>query len=124
MQPPPDSPFPFPLPFDAYAPTAADGLFAVLQARIEADPFNAVASIIFLLAVTHTFVAARFTELSHRVQQQQDRMRAEAGVAARPSVRAELLHFFGEVEVIFGLWVRSEERRVGKECRSRWSPYH
>ena len=22
----------------------------------------------------------------------------------------------------FGL--RSEERRVGKECRSRWSPYH
>src|SRR5258707_12276974 len=25
------------------------------------------------------------------------------------------------VEVIRG---RSEERRVGKECRSRWSPYH
>ena len=22
------------------------------------------------------------------------------------------------------LEVRSEERRVGKECRSRWSPYH
>ena len=22
------------------------------------------------------------------------------------------------------LKVRSEERRVGKECRSRWSPYH
>ena len=22
------------------------------------------------------------------------------------------------------LMVRSEERRVGKECRSRWSPYH
>src|SRR5687767_15188716 len=22
------------------------------------------------------------------------------------------------------LWLRSEERRVGKECRSRWSPYH
>src|SRR5258707_12086498 len=21
-------------------------------------------------------------------------------------------------------WWRSEERRVGKECRSRWSPYH
>ena len=26
-------------------------------------------------------------------------------------------------EVSPGLW-RSEERRVGKECRSRWSPYH
>src|SRR2546421_3652132 len=28
---------------------------------------------------------------------------------------------------VFGLLVkgkRSEERRVGKECRSRWSPYH
>src|SRR5471030_1166991 len=23
-----------------------------------------------------------------------------------------------------GIQVRSEERRVGKECRSRWSPYH
>ena len=23
-----------------------------------------------------------------------------------------------------GLALRSEERRVGKECRSRWSPYH
>ena len=23
-----------------------------------------------------------------------------------------------------GVVVRSEERRVGKECRSRWSPYH
>ena len=22
------------------------------------------------------------------------------------------------------VWGRSEERRVGKECRSRWSPYH
>jgi len=23
-----------------------------------------------------------------------------------------------------GIPIRSEERRVGKECRSRWSPYH
>ena len=23
-----------------------------------------------------------------------------------------------------GAYFRSEERRVGKECRSRWSPYH
>ena len=22
------------------------------------------------------------------------------------------------------VYARSEERRVGKECRSRWSPYH
>src|SRR2546425_343098 len=25
---------------------------------------------------------------------------------------------------IFSTPLRSEERRVGKECRSRWSPYH
>ena len=27
-------------------------------------------------------------------------------------------------EGAMGLIIRSEERRVGKECRSRWSPYH
>ena len=30
----------------------------------------------------------------------------------------------GENEVRALDHVRSEERRVGKECRSRWSPYH
>ena len=44
----------------------------------------------------------------------------------------EILHF-SELGVVFlmfiiGLELRSEERRVGKECvstcRSRWSPYH
>ena len=29
-----------------------------------------------------------------------------------------------EVQPGAGVQVRSEERRVGKECRSRWSPYH
>ena len=28
------------------------------------------------------------------------------------------------VEKICKRYSRSEERRVGKECRSRWSPYH
>ena len=27
-------------------------------------------------------------------------------------------------EDIARVFLRSEERRVGKECRSRWSPYH
>ena len=26
--------------------------------------------------------------------------------------------------IIRDITTRSEERRVGKECRSRWSPYH
>ena len=29
----------------------------------------------------------------------------------------------GEADIVLGA-LRSEERRVGKECRSRWSPYH
>ena len=29
--------------------------------------------------------------------------------------------FFGGADFVL---LRSEERRVGKECRSRWSPYH
>ena len=28
------------------------------------------------------------------------------------------------IREIFHIGKRSEERRVGKECRSRWSPYH
>ena len=28
------------------------------------------------------------------------------------------------IGVCGGDGIRSEERRVGKECRSRWSPYH
>ena len=28
------------------------------------------------------------------------------------------------IELEDGRCLRSEERRVGKECRSRWSPYH
>ena len=31
---------------------------------------------------------------------------------------------FAEVPLLPGFVLRSEERRVGKECRSRWSPYH
>ena len=29
-----------------------------------------------------------------------------------------------EASIQLGVASRSEERRVGKECRSRWSPYH
>ena len=50
-------------------------------------------------------------------------------MAADYEAEQERLKF--EIEVIEE-WVeqreemndRSEERRVGKECRSRWSPYH
>src|ERR1017187_537942 len=29
-----------------------------------------------------------------------------------------------DVRGLYAELIRSEERRVGKECRSRWSPYH
>src|SRR2546425_11915988 len=41
---------------------------------------------------------------------------------AGPGVR----HFDSDIRARLRLRIhsRSEERRVGKECRSRWSPYH
>ena len=49
-----------------------------------------------------------------------------SGIKWRPSD-----HVFGALPMIATSFsvtllsgVRSEERRVGKECRSRWSPYH
>ena len=38
----------------------------------------------------------------------------------------DYLHFYGSYDYVGDSrrWYRSEERRVGKECRSRWSPYH
>ena len=32
--------------------------------------------------------------------------------------------FFEDAKTASRELTRSEERRVGKECRSRWSPYH
>ena len=45
---------------------------------------------------------------------------AEYGVAAHWKYKAKA----GDGSEKDFEWVRSEERRVGKECRSRWSPYH
>jgi len=93
----------FPRALEAY-PEVAGGLWQVLAARIEAEPFNAIATAIFVLAVAHTFVAARFNKAAHHVQEASNARLAAAGLPPRPSVRAEVLHFFGEIEVVFGLW--------------------
>ena len=66
------------------------------------------------------------------------RLFAAAGYLFQVNQQQCGLDNFGEVCVAFsgspvgggGFWPkgtpdqRSEERRVGKECRSRWSPYH
>src|SRR3989475_12767943 len=78
--------------------------------------------------VTHYDVPAKFVE--------QKTLDGTAGAInlARPFVDGPVLIIF--VDTLFdadlsiarttdadGI-IRSEERRVGKECRSRWSPYH
>ena len=42
------------------------------------------------------------------------------------SGKSTLLNILGCLDVVDkgSYRLRSEERRVGKECRSRWSPYH
>jgi hypothetical protein len=94
-----------PTPLAAY-PVSSDGsLVRTLQLRVEADPFAAIATGIFALAILHTFAAARFTALAHRLQHRHDARARAAGLLPAPSVAAEMLHFLGEVEVVFGLWV-------------------
>ncbi len=51
---------------------------------------NTAATTIFALAIIHTFLAARIAEQAKRM---------------RHGVGREIVHFLGEVEVIFGLWV-------------------
>jgi hypothetical protein len=96
---------PFPLPLSAYPAPLSGQLIDALWLRLQVDPFNGIATAIFGLAVLHTFMAARFTEAAHRLQQRRDAAAVATGVPLVPSVAAELLHFLGEVEVVFGLWI-------------------
>jgi hypothetical protein len=94
----------FPLPLDAYPAASTDGLWATLTDRLAMNPFNGVATGLFLLAILHTFAAARFTAWAHQLQHEADRRARLEKRPAMPSLAAELLHFLGEVEVVFGLW--------------------
>jgi hypothetical protein len=93
-----------PRPLESYPSAADQSLAAELAARVELEPFNALATGVFLLAILHTFAAARFASLAHRVQHRHDERARAEGRDPSPSFRAELLHFGGEVEVVFGLW--------------------
>ncbi len=95
----------FPPPLESYQDGHLDGIGAVLRHRIAAQPFNLVGSLIFLAAIIHTFATARFTALSHRWRAQHQAL-IQSGEAREGSVslKGELFHFLGEVEVVFGLW--------------------
>ena len=88
----------------SYPSLPNQGLGAELSARMQLEPYNAIATGIFALAILHTFSAGRFTALAHRVQQKHDRNARALQRSPGPSVVAELLHFMGEIEVVFGLW--------------------
>jgi hypothetical protein len=94
----------FPRDLSSYPALPQQSLLEVLQSRVDVEPFNLIATAIFFLAVIHTFVAGWFTAAAHAIQHRHERRMAALGRADTPSVLAELLHFFGEVEVIFGLW--------------------
>lgn len=93
----------FPRALDSYADSSG-GVWQVLGDRITSEPFNAVATGIFAAAIVHTFAAARIAHLAHQTQHRHDIRTRAAGLAPTPSVAAELLHFLGEVEVVFGFW--------------------
>src|SRR2546429_3670963 len=52
-----------------------------------------------------------------------DRALLAALLSVIPKARRQGLQLLVTPDTILR-WHRSEERRVGKECRSRWSPYH
>ena len=86
-------------------PSAADQTLAGdLALRVQVEPFNAIATALFLLAIVHTFAAPRLAALAHRIQHRHDEDAWARRQIATPSLTAELFHFLGEVEVVFGLW--------------------
>jgi hypothetical protein len=98
----------FPPPLAGYTNEPGAPLIEVLESRVRAEPFNLVATLIFALAITHTFLAPFFLRLSHKMAADHAR-KAASNPEEHPdgdvSFVAEILHFFGEVEVVFGIWV-------------------
>ena len=84
---------------------AGQSILARLIHRVKVNPFNLVGTLIFLLAIIHTFLASRITAISHHMEHEHE-IKKEQGLVPRNSVAqgSRLLHFIGEVEVVFGLW--------------------
>jgi putative Na+/H+ antiporter len=101
----------FPPALSSYPTLQSASIWEILKARIQAHPFNLVATIIFVLAIVHTFIAPSFLSWSHRLQEKhqerlvQNKPTLPADARQEVSFFAELFHFLGEVEAIFGIWV-------------------
>lgn len=104
-----------PVPLESYSEAANATLGEVLRARVAAVPFNLVATIIFLLAICHTFLTAKFRHWAHVAEEKHALKVAERitvrtdsdedGVPDEVSFAGQILHFLGEVEAVFGIWV-------------------
>ena len=101
----------FPKPLSNYP--QASGLWETLHSRAAAEPFNVAASVVFLLAILHTFAAGWFTKLSVRYEQEHAEELRQRGCrdhlhpdgVPEVSFKATVFHFLGEVEAVFGLWI-------------------
>ncbi len=85
----------FPPPPESYGDSHLTSLWDVLKGRIEREPFNLWATILFLAAVVHTFLTHKFRHWAHLME---DR-------SGGPTAATRTLHFLGEVEAVFGIWV-------------------
>ncbi len=104
---------PFPRELHTYADAAGTAVWSVIQARAAAEPFNVAATLIFLLAVVHTFLSPKIRHWGHAVEQRhrerlelglQNADRDDDGSPDEVSFWGQVLHFLGEVEAVFGLW--------------------
>src|SRR5712672_2901458 len=68
--------------------------------------------------------AMLITEQSYQKPGLAGRCSAQRLLDQRRNAADVLLQAIGQPEPLGDEGARSEERRVGKECRSRWSPYH
>jgi len=85
-------------------------IIEVLENRINHTPYNLWASLIFLFAIIHTFFASKITAIAKKLERSHaEKMRLEGKsneeIERNPPVGSEMLHFLGEVEAIFGIWV-------------------
>ena len=100
----------FPLPLTSYAEPEGASLWQILEARVRAEPFNLFATVLFFLAIAHTFMASTFMRMAHRFEHEHHaRLKREGRIPSsgrgEVSFKAQLFHFLGEIEAIFGIWV-------------------
>lgn len=108
----------FPRPLASYDEVEEEdwGIWDRLKYRAgQQGGFNLVASLIFLCAIVHTFLSGYFLEMAHHHEERHRKHIEEHGLTAEAkphdgakddvSFRANLFHFLGEVEAVFGIWV-------------------